>query len=658
MRRSISSGLIFTLACAAQGAIDVRREPVHLRAGAAREWKSFPPSASGVSFETTFQSSRNTTEHALLLHQRDIRHTDWKVSINGRQLGVLEREQEPLVQVFAVPAGLLRDGANQFELAGNPNAAPDDIEVREIRLEPRPVREFLGQATVDVDTGEMPSRITVVEASGAYYPFVPLTPGAHEALRPGTLYTATGKARIGLPPGSYRIYASRGFEFSAPSAPLQVAAGESHKLRLPLRREVAIPGYAGGDTHVHTLEVSRHGDASIDERVLTIAGEGLDWAVTTEHNMNLDYIAAVRKRGLDRWYVSIPGNEVTTAIGHFNIFPVQAGTTAPDFREGNWDKLMRAVKPAGTRVVIQNHPRDVHSGYKPFAPVHHIASIGENRNHRPVQVNAMEVVNSAAMASNPMRLVLDWMGLLTRGMPIAAIGSSDTHTVMFAAVGQARTYIDITGLDWRRDPDGLAQRLAEGRNLVSYGLAARLQQVGAGAVRVEVWGPSWAEADRVTVYRNGTQIWQSTVARGKAGLKLSRVVKLPGAQDAVLVAVATGPGVRRPFWRVMHPPQPEGEEWTPMVLGISNALRVDRNGDGVFEAPMEVAAKLLSRHGQDLNALAKAASECDAATVAHVVNLLWKQGVAPDSAPVKAAFEATPAREAYLQFVEESKLAR
>jgi hypothetical protein len=271
----------------------------------------------------------------------------------------------------------------------------------------------------------------------------------------------------------------------------------------------------------------------------------------------------------------------------------------------------------------------------------------------------MEVVNSAAMASNPMQLVLDWMGLLTRGPNVSAIGSSDTHTVSFAAVGQARTYINVSGIDWRRDMAGVSQRLAEGHNLVSYGLAAELRSEGHNRVRVDVWGPSWAQADRVMLFRNGAEVWQSRLASGnRPGLKFSQVIKAAGISDAVLVAVATGPGVRAPFWRVMHPPQPEGEDWTPMLLGISNALRLDGNSDGVFEAPMQVAMKLISQHGRDLPALAKAAAEFDGATVAHVVNLLRKQGQAPDSGPVKAAFEASRARDAYLRFVDEWRRVR
>jgi hypothetical protein len=156
---------------------------------------------------------------------------------------------------------------------------------------------------------------------GSLVPIHALRVGALEAIRTGVIYTSDGQTSIGVPAGEYQIYASRGFEYSAPSARVQLAHGQRASIALKIRREVTMCGYVSCDTHVHTLELSGHGDASVDERVLAAAGEGLDLIVATEHNRFADYSAALRKLGLNRWVTSIPGTEVTTAIGHFNIFP-------------------------------------------------------------------------------------------------------------------------------------------------------------------------------------------------------------------------------------------------------------------------------------------------------------------------------------------------
>ena len=84
----------------------------------------------------------------------------------------------------------------------------------------------------------LPGRITVVDTNGTLIPLTPLgssspsklveqkgsvPPGPKDQLsdpmlasREGVIYTATGHAYFGVRPGVYRIYASRGFEYSAP----------------------------------------------------------------------------------------------------------------------------------------------------------------------------------------------------------------------------------------------------------------------------------------------------------------------------------------------------------------------------------------------------------------------------------------------------------
>ena len=49
--------------------------------------------------------------------------------------------------------------------------------------------------------------------------------------------------------------------------------GDTAMRRLAMRREVSMPGYVSSDTHIHTCTHSRHGDATVAERMATIAGE-------------------------------------------------------------------------------------------------------------------------------------------------------------------------------------------------------------------------------------------------------------------------------------------------------------------------------------------------------------------------------------------------
>jgi hypothetical protein len=50
------------------------------------------------------------------------------------------------------------------------------------------------------------------------------------------------------------------------------------------------------------------------------------------------------------------------------------------------------------------------------------------------------------------------------------------------------------------------------------------------------------------------------------------------------VAIASGPGVRDAFWRIAKPYQPSSTTWKPRVVGATNPIWVDADGDGKFTA--------------------------------------------------------------------------
>jgi hypothetical protein len=538
-------------------------DPAYLRSGAEREWAGSPQQAAPA-LQVNFEAAPNAREHTLVLRQRDVKSAAWKVRINNRDIGALNADERDMRQAYSIPAGVLT-GANTLDVACAGCAFSDDIELREIRIVPIPRDEWLSQSRVAVDAGALPLRITVVDSAGVLVPLKSLGNPGREAVRTGVVYTADGSTTIGLPAGGYRIFASRGFEYSAPSKSVRLKTGDSRRIKLRLKKEVELDGYASLDTHVHTLELSGHGDATVRERIITAAGEGLDVIAVTEHNRIADYVPTLRQLGLEKHLTVIPGNEVTTAMGHFNIFPVRLDAPPPDWRTTDWTALSASLQAS---VVIQNHPRDLHSNYRPFDPAHHRSETGENLNGRPVFANAVEVINSGAMSSDILQPVLDWLGLLNAGLHVAAIGASDTHTVDFVPIGQARTYVPRTSVprfeNFGRTP-----------TLVSYGLVARIISTAPHEhgldIDVEVLAPSWSAADHVAIYANRTLAAERRIA----GSRWRGAITIPKQdRDAIVVAVATGPGVLQPFWEVRKPYQPTSKIWTPKVAGISNPIRV------------------------------------------------------------------------------------
>ena len=149
------------------------------------------------------------------------------------------------------------------------------------------------------------------------------------AVRPGVVYTPDGRARINLRPGKTTVFASRGFEYSAASRTLDITEGQQQSIELSIRREVPTPGLVACDTHVHTLTHSGHGDASVEERVVTLAGEGIELPIATDHDIfaDLDPVAAAPGRaGLLHPGRRRRGDD---PVGHFNAFPFPAGRRFP-----------------------------------------------------------------------------------------------------------------------------------------------------------------------------------------------------------------------------------------------------------------------------------------------------------------------------------------
>ncbi len=386
-----------------------------------------------------FRATASPREATLFVRQRDVKLV-WDVRLNGRSIGRLIPSDADLVHALAVPPGTLHEGEDVLEIGPPPGV--DDIVVGEVVLDPRPRDEAIGGATLvvrvtDADSGRaLPCRITIVDDRGALAP-LRADPDPHLAVRTGVAYTADGRARLGLRSGRYTIYATRGFEYGLATREVTIAEGREVSVSLEIRREVPTPGLVACDTHVHTLTFSGHGDATVDERLATLAGEGIELPIATDHDHLTDFTEAARRLGLRSALTPVVGDEVTTRRGHFNAFPFDPRGPVPDARIEHWPDLMRAIRagPPG-RVVVLNHPRDRHAGFRPFGEEHFNPAVGEDRNGVPYGFDAVEVINSGALQTDPMRVVRDWFALWNRGLPITAVGASDSHDVGRFIVGQ------------------------------------------------------------------------------------------------------------------------------------------------------------------------------------------------------------------------------
>ncbi|MBI3854521.1 MAG: PHP domain-containing protein, partial [Planctomycetes bacterium] len=573
----------------------------HLGTPGKPEWLEFaqdPPQGRDLSLP--FPSPANEIEHTLLLWQNNVK-LGWTLAVNGKKIGQLPTYEFPVISAFALPPGSLKAGENLLSLAAPREV--DDILVGMIRIEPRPLSQVVGESTLDIDVvepiaGSVPCRITIVDDALGALPPLAAKPLQRLAVRPGCVYTTDGRARITLPAGRYRIHAGRGFEYSVATERVTVAAGATRKVSLKIHREVPTANLAACDTHVHTLHFSGHGDATDDERAITLAGEGIELPVATEHNQANGYAEAAVRMGVRDRFTPVLGSEITTKKGHFNIFPVDPKGPLADWTLTDWPKLMASIRATpGVRVAVFNHPRNRHDSFVPFADENFNPVTGENRRGFEFSFDAMELLNSSALRNDDTEVIHDWMALLNYGYRITGVGSSDCHDVNRYIVGQGRTYVVCKDADPSKiDVAEACDSLLKGRALVSLGLLTQIKvngRFGVGDlvtgsepeldVEVRVFGPSWTRVERVELYANGERIrdeWPDGGAAGGEKVRLRWKIGRP-KNDVHLVAVASWPGVRELYWPLSRPYQSSSPVWNPRVFGITNPVWVDADGDGV-----------------------------------------------------------------------------
>ena len=141
--------------------------------------------------------------------------------------------------------------------------------------------------------------------------------------------------------------------------------------------------------------------------VVTIAGEGLELPILTDHGVHVDVAPTVAALRLGGHFTPVVGNELTTPVGHFNLFPVPADAPPPEAEVHDWEEVRRGISGLpGVVGIVLNHPRDLHAGFRPFgseeAPALPAAGeTGSGNGRWTLPANAMEILNSGSQPREP-----------------------------------------------------------------------------------------------------------------------------------------------------------------------------------------------------------------------------------------------------------------
>jgi hypothetical protein len=442
--------------------------------------------------------------------------------------------------------------------------------------------------TVTAQGAPSPAKITVIDGAGNPARFGPAwqQPGGNVAM------TVSGKGELELAPGHWRLFASRGPEFTVDEKQVDVPDGAPTQVAFKLDRVVDLGSWWCADLHQHASP-SPDSAVAMRDRAAANLVEGLEVMVATDHNMIADWTPVLAELAAARPLRVVAGDEATVdGLGHWNVYPLTLAPEQPhggalDVRGKSAHQIVGALR-SEERVVQVNHPRVGPIGYfnnVGFDPAKLLPADWEGG------FDAVEVFSSKDVSAVEKPLA-DWFSLLDRGLKYTAVGGSDSHLIAEQEIGYPRTCITgpqdepgralVDALKRRREAfitNGPFVRVQVGnRGLGQLAAATR----GHARLDIEVRAAPWVDVKRVEVFVNGLRHGKPIdVAPSTAPVRYKDGVDLKVNQDAYVVVLVRGdqpldPVVSR---RPGFPPT------TP--LAITNPIYIDRDLDGKYTPPAQ-----------------------------------------------------------------------
>ena len=273
-----------------------------------------------------------------------------------------------------------------FEIKENQRVAlspvlprPSFIEALAVDESGRPIPakvSVVGQYDADYTDAERRSGRVFDIGAGESYRFSDMlddkVPGQRAYIEAVGYTDGEGHATLAVRPGDYKVYFSRGFEYDLVPVDVHVEEGNGARAVARIIRVVDTTGWMSYDGHIHS-ENSIDSSMSLRDRVLSVAAEGLELAMSTDHNFVSDWRPVVDELGLRPWMASFVGIEFTTLeSGHFNSYPLDYKVVPVTHGAFEWyghppgelfDGLRKIADPVAGNVVVCNHPRDATQGY-------------------------------------------------------------------------------------------------------------------------------------------------------------------------------------------------------------------------------------------------------------------------------------------------------
>jgi hypothetical protein len=523
--------------------------------------------------------------------------------------------EKPRPLVVMLPQGLYSVRANFFPAVVE-NLLSVDLEKENACLLQDPPK---GKVKISIRNSAgafVPGKTTFIGLDPTRTPYFrpenPLeTNNAHEYFKNSCFPQAEG-IEVDLPVGTYMISTSRGPEYTLDQKVIEVSESSEQALVFHINKVVDTKNLISIDPHMHTLKSD--GSMTIAERIKSVVAEGVDVAISTDHNYLSDYPSVLKKLGLGEYIAVLIGQEVTPLdvnqiyMPEFNRFPLriregEPGNGAIDIRffENNTPIFGESRRKDPRALISLNHPRRRQYGYFSYYRLDQETAATALKGF-DTSFDLLEVMNGSFFShdkSNNSQVIADWLHLLKRGYYFPIIGSSDSHGIDREEPGYARTYIFYDGAKGTGlDIETLLKALKKGRSFVSNGPVVRFTvnrqylpgdlfavRDGTLDIGIKVQSAPWVSVDEVRVIINGERkIILPVKAPREQILKFQDRISLNIQCDSFIAVEVLGNETLFPV--VQSSTKYDGYECGPFPYALTNPIFVDVDGNGKFDSPL------------------------------------------------------------------------
>ncbi len=418
-------------------------------------------------------------------------------------------------------------------------------------------------------------------------------------------FVLRGEARIRIAPGTYDVYVSHGPEYDAVVRPVTITAGDDSEAAVTLHHVVDTHGWISADFHVHAAP-SFDSRVPLVDRIHQFVGDGVEFIVSTDHNVITDYHPVIAELGVADLIGSAQGDEITTKDwGHFGAFPLpaddtEAGRGAIAVAKRTPARIFADIRrTAPTALIDVHHPR-LESGPIGYFNEGHFdpVTLGASRRGFSYDFDAVEVLNGY---QDPDRksvdaVLADWYALLGHGFHVTATGNSDTHHMTFNLGGYPRNYVAVD--DDRPDKlDGarIAKAVKDGRSFFTTGpfVTVTINGYALGdtapahrgkiALAIKIQAPTWMDVSRLTVIVDGKAALRQDLPATGDVVRLDKVVTVPVLHDGFVIVRVDGTRPMSPWVGDDH--------FKVYPMAVTNPIWIDADGDGRCLTPDAALAR-------------------------------------------------------------------